>query len=177
MFKIQPFQNRYYLMDGRLCGSVHSLNQDEEYMFEYMNIFDKYVTPNCKVLMLGGGGYTWPQHFLKHFTGTIDVIEIDPTATELAREYFGLHNDPRLRIIHADARDYIKQLQGPYDLIINDMFVEINPVYLNITDIQRLLTPTGVYLQNITGQPEFIRTTQGKENNTVIVWNNPSKLK
>ena len=177
MFTVQLFQNRYYLVDGRLYDSVYSLNENEEYMFEYMSIFDNYVTPDCKVLMLGGGGYTWPQHFLKHFTGTIDVVEIDPTATKLAQQYFGLVYNNRLQIIHADAREYIKQAIGPYDLIINDMFQEINPVYLDITDVQKILKPNGIYLQNITGQPDFIRTTQGKENNTVIVWNHPSKLK
>lgn len=177
MFQISKKGNKYYLLDGALCDSVHSLDENEDYIFGYMKIFDQYVTPNCKVLMLGGGGYTWVQHFLKNFTGTIDVIEIDPSVTVLAKQYFGLTDNPRLQIIHADAREYIKQPIGPYDLIINDMFIEINPVYVDITDICKILTPQGQYLQNITGKPKFIPVDSPQEQNTVIVWENPSKLK
>jgi len=44
-----------------------------------------------KVLMIGGGAYTYPKFYLKNFPEKkIDVVEIDPELTELAKKYFYL---------------------------------------------------------------------------------------
>ncbi len=50
----------------------------------------KHFNPDFKkTLMFGGAGYSYPKNFLfKYSEATIDVIEIDPMVTELAKKIF-----------------------------------------------------------------------------------------
>lgn len=53
----------------------------------------------------------------------LDVVEIDPMTTELARRYFHLNiHDPRLRIFHEDGRTFINYTKEKYDIIYFDAF-------------------------------------------------------
>lgn len=56
---------------------------------EFYHLAHHFV-PNMKhALMLGGAGYSFPQSFLATYPDAhIDVVEIDPKVTELARTYF-----------------------------------------------------------------------------------------
>ncbi|MFC1623100.1 fused MFS/spermidine synthase [Patescibacteria group bacterium] len=84
----------------------------------------RFFNPNFKdTLMLGGAGYSYPKDFLRKYQhATIDVIEIDPRVTELARKYFRLKDDPRLNIFHEDGRVYLNQVDKKYDVIFGDAF-------------------------------------------------------
>ncbi|MCU0228224.1 MAG: fused MFS/spermidine synthase, partial [Bryobacterales bacterium] len=63
-----------------------------------------------RVLMVGAAGYAFPRFQLERFPRLhVDVVEIDPEMTALARRYFGLRDDPRLRIFHADGRTFLNQ--------------------------------------------------------------------
>lgn len=97
---------------------------------ELVNEYTKYYhlaehfNPNFKkTLMLGGAGYSYPKDFLlKYPEAKIDVIEIDPKVTELAKKYFKLKEDPRLTIYHEDGRVYLNKTQEKYDVIFGDAF-------------------------------------------------------
>lgn len=82
------------------------------------------LTPDIKsTLMLGGAGYSYPKEFLQRFpNSTIDVIEIDPQLTEIAKKHFALQDSPRLNSIHEDARTYINTTTKKYDVIFGDAF-------------------------------------------------------
>ena len=42
--------------------------------------------------MIGGGAYSYPKSYLREFPwAEMDVIEIDPALTELAKKYFMLN--------------------------------------------------------------------------------------
>lgn len=76
-----------------------------------------------KTLMLGGAAYSFPKDFLRRYPeASIDVVEIDPKLTELAKKYFQLKDDPRLKIYHEDARVFLNRNKGKYDLIFGDAF-------------------------------------------------------
>jgi spermidine synthase len=63
-----------------------------------------------RFLMLGGAGYSIPKYLLRtRHDITLDVVEIDPAVTELARRLFALKDDPRLTIHHEDARLYLNR--------------------------------------------------------------------
>jgi len=74
--------------------------------------------------MLGGAGYSFPKDFLLHYEKqqTIDVVEIDPEVTELAKQYFDLKENPRLTIYHEDGRVYLNRTLNKYDVIFGDAF-------------------------------------------------------
>lgn len=76
-----------------------------------------------KALMIGGGAYSYPKEFLKeHPNAVIDVVEIDPKLTQVAKKYFNLKDDPRMRIFHEDARTYLNRSHERYDVIFGDVY-------------------------------------------------------
>lgn len=98
----------------------------DELVNEYTKYYHlaKHFDPNVnKTLMLGGAGYSYPKDFLlKYPKATIDVVEIDPKVTELAKRYFKLKENPRLNIYHEDGRVYLNKTQEKYDVIFGDAF-------------------------------------------------------
>jgi spermidine synthase len=99
----------------------------DELVNEYTKYYHlaKHFNPNFKkTLMLGGAGYSYPKDFLSKYPGaSIDVIEIDPMVTMLAKKYFNLKENSRLKIYHEDARVYLNKTQEKYDVIFGDAFV------------------------------------------------------
>jgi spermidine synthase len=93
---------------------------------EYSKYFHLAINfnPNLKkALLFGGAGYSYPKDFLLKYPGrTIDVVEIDPQVTELAKKYFRLKDDPRLTIYHDDGRVFLNKTEKKYDVIFGDAF-------------------------------------------------------
>jgi len=108
-----------------------------------------------KTLMIGGAAYIYPQYYLRKYpTATIDVVEIDPKLTALAREYFSLKDDPRLQIIHADGRVFLNQNEKKYDVVLMDAFnsISIPPQLASKEAVEKIynsLDDDGVVLVNI----------------------------
>ncbi len=110
-----------------------------------------------RVLMIGAAGYAFPRFQLETFPRLrMDVVEIDPAMTTLARRYFGLQEDPRLRIIHADGRVFVNRARQQYDVIYIDAFQTRTPPFQLLTrDFARLLArclrPGGMVVLNLIG--------------------------
>ncbi|MBT8395170.1 MAG: spermine synthase, partial [Bacteroidia bacterium] len=54
----------------------------------------------------------------------ITAIEIDPVIIEIAKEEFNLSENKNLKIICADAYDFINQNKDLFDLVIVDLFID-----------------------------------------------------
>lgn len=52
----------------------------------------------------------------------LDVVEIDPGMTRVAREHFATPADPRMYVIHEDARRFLNRNTLQYDLVLVDVF-------------------------------------------------------
>jgi len=117
-----------------------------------------------RTLIIGGGGYTYPRYFLARWPdAAMQVAEIDPAVTDAARACFGLQDDARLTIVHADGRNLVrnllrrKQAGEPvedFDFVygdaVNDYAVPHHLTTLEYTRmINELLTPRGAYLINL----------------------------
>jgi len=100
--------------------------ESDELVNEYTKYYHlaKHFNPNFKeTLMLGGAGYSYPKDFLRKYTeAKLDVIEIDPKITELAKKYFKLKENPKLTIYHEDGRVYLNKTKKKYDVIFGDAF-------------------------------------------------------
>lgn len=120
--------------------------------------------PIHKVLMLGGGGYSYPKHLLTtHRDVSIDVVEYDQAVTDLAWKYFYLDeleaylsSEParRFGLVTADGRSYLKSCAKRYDAILNDTFQGNRPAKSLATlqavrEYKRHLNPGGVYITNV----------------------------
>ena len=113
--------------------------------------------------MLGGAAYSYPRDFLRAFPeAAIDVVEIDPGVTRLAREYFDLKDDARLLIVHEDARTFLNRNVEKYDLIFLDVFRSDSiPFHLTtrqaIAKLHAALSEKGVLLINVISAVEAER--------------------
>jgi spermidine synthase len=106
-------------------SSVMSLEDDElvEMYTRYYRLAEHFNPKLKGSLMLGGAGCSYPKDFLKSFPeAEMDVIEIDPTLTEMAKKYFDLKENPRLSFFHEDARTFLNRNKKRYDVIFVDVF-------------------------------------------------------
>ncbi len=133
---------------------------DEEPVLEYSRFYHLigHFNPNFRhSLVIGGAGYSFPKEYLGSYPdATLDVVEIDPQMTAVAREFFRLKDDTRLNIIHEDGRMFINRADsGKYDAILMDAFGSLFSVPAHLTTIEavnhlnRILTDDGVIIFNL----------------------------
>jgi spermidine synthase len=85
----------------------------------------------------------------------VDVVELDPGITALARDHFGLRDHPRLRIIAEDARTFLNRNTEKYDVILCDAFNSHYAIPFHLTTVEAVrcikdaMTPEGVVLINL----------------------------
>jgi predicted membrane-bound spermidine synthase len=122
------------------------------------------MTTHLRVLVIGGGGYTYPRAAMELVPNTrMDVVEIDPGVTKVAKEYLGLKEYPgRLNIVHMDGRQFVaeKAEASTYDLVIQDAVNDLSvPSHLLTKEyndaVKRVLKPDGVYLLTVIDAIEY----------------------
>ncbi len=166
--------------DGRLATlmridkqfSSGQYTDSDELVFPYAYYYqlDSYFTKKVDTaVLLGGAGFTVNTDFLaRNPTGTITVVEIDPKLEEIAREFFRLKDDPRLRLVTEDARTFFNRNEAKYDAIYMDAFSTMYSVPFQLTTkefvekISAGLSDDGTYITNaigtITGEKgQFVR--------------------
>jgi len=106
--------------------SAMFLDKDDNLVFPYQMVFrlaDHFNPDIKKSLIIGGAGYSWPKDYLRrHNDSTLDVVEIDPKMTEVAKQYFNLPDDTRLTTYNQDGRTFLNRTDNKYDSIIVDAF-------------------------------------------------------
>src|SRR3989338_773563 len=143
-------------------GRVWSGAGADELVVEYTKFFDLvwHFNPDIeKTLMLGGGAYSYPKYFLSQNKDTeMDVAEIDPGLTELARLFFNLQDLPRLDVFHQDGRVFLNQTEKTYDAIFIDAFASSVPFHLTtkefVGEVFEHLNEGGVVAMNIVASIE-----------------------
>ena len=129
--------------------------------YEYLQIFDAVArrtearVREPRLLFVGGGGYTLPGVIARRNPrARIDVVEIDPAVTCVARRWFGLETGGRLRPVHQDARWFALRSGERYDLVFIDAFNDLSVPYHLTTleagrDLRQLLRPGGAIVANV----------------------------
>lgn len=148
------YQSATYL-DDRRFDPVFS------YYYAFDQAFDCGLEPH-RILMVGGGGYSWPKHVAFHHRGaaSLDVVEIDPAITSVARKHFYLDEcmgrfPGCIYLFAGDGRRYISDCDdSKYDCIVLDAFSGCEPVISLATvecslEVRRVLTDDGVLLANV----------------------------
>lgn len=132
----------------------------DEMVFDYGRYYHliRHFKPDFKdTLMVGGAGYTFPKEYLRKYPeAKMDVVEIDPQMTEIARKYFKLKDDPRLNIIHEDGRILLNRAEtAKYDAVLMDAFGSLFSVPYQLTtleavqNISRVMRDDGVVIFNL----------------------------
>ena len=154
-------QMRGLMIDPRATQSKMFLDSDDlasEYA-KFYHLVRCFKPDFQRVLMIGGAGYSFPKDFLKTYPAArIDVVEIDPQMTEIAKVYFDFKENPRLESIHQDGRIFLNQAESEkYDAVLLDAFGSLFSVPFQLTtveavkEIRRVLKPGGVVIFNLGG--------------------------
>jgi spermidine synthase len=126
--------------------------------------------PVEKVVMLGNAGGTTGRSFGVYYPDVYyDGVEIDPKVNEVAEQYFGLTENPRVTAITADARPFLYSSDEMYDLIFIDAYRQpYVPFYLATAEFFALcrerLAPDGIVALNIStvpGDDRLVRSIAG----------------
>ncbi len=163
---------------------IHSINDMENPLYldyEYLRMYDELTRwrigdrTSFRTLFIGGGGYTFPRYLEARYPGSeIDVVEIDPEVTRIAREHLGLSRDSRIRSFNEDGRWFVMNSpdKGKYDFIFGDAFNDLSiPYHLTTREFTEqmaaLLKPEGILLTNLIDSfergafmPAYVRTLE-----------------
>lgn len=131
------------------------------------------------VLVLGvaGGTIIHMLHAL-YPKAQITGVDIDQVMIDLGKKYFGLNDIPKLTLIVADAKDFIKYQQAKkYDCIVIDLFIGRDiPDFVSSRDylqaIHRLLLPKGFVFINYLKELEYGMRPSGMTKTLRIVFKN-----
>ncbi|AHE98944.1 fused MFS/spermidine synthase [Thioalkalivibrio paradoxus] len=117
-----------------------------------------------QVLLIGGGLRGTLAEIVRHPGVRVDYVELDAILTRAARPYVSdatraaLH-DPRVRLIHADGRVYLKETPERYDLVLVDVpdpaTAVLNRYYTQefFAQVQRRLNPGGILVIGAVSTP------------------------
>ena len=150
---------RYLMIDPNFVQSAMYLDNGKpatKYI-KFYHLLRHYKPDFQKTLIIGGAGYSFPREYLEKYpTKEIDVVEIDSQMTEIAREYFRLKDNPRMKIFHEDGRTFLNRAEpNQYDAILVDAFGSQFNIPFQLTtieavaEIKRLLKPNGVVIFNV----------------------------
>ncbi|MFQ3318324.1 MAG: spermidine synthase [Natronomonas sp.] len=111
-----------------------------------------------RVLFIGGGGFTGPKRFAEEYNATIDVVEIDPEVIRVAKKYFRVKESEQLNIHNADGRQFLRETDHTYDLIVLDAYKKDKvPFQLTTVEFMQLasnrLSEDGMLFANLISAP------------------------
>jgi predicted membrane-bound spermidine synthase len=136
------------------------VNQPNELAFDYTRGIAEVVAEAPRkdhILVLGGGAFTLPQHFGQQYPkAQVDAVEIDPKLVAISEKYFQYRAPANVRIIADDARAFLGYSNATYDVIVIDVYSDINvPFAVATTEytaaLKSRLKPGGVVVANIIG--------------------------
>lgn len=164
--------NRIWILEGESDGrrlrylhthaftsqSVVDLDQPDDLVLPYaqlmLRIAQSAERPQ-RALIIGGAGCSLPRALIKQFPDAqVDVVEIDPDMTEVAKAYFFLQDDSPIQFFHEDGRTFINRDHTPYDIILVDAYDANLTLPFHLATAQAmaryssLLAPGGVFAMN-----------------------------
>ncbi|MBU1053313.1 MAG: fused MFS/spermidine synthase [Proteobacteria bacterium] len=150
---------RFLRVDKSWGQSAVVIGEPDELFFDYLKFYrlaEHFCPQNQKALLIGGGAYTVARDYIRRNPDNIiDVIEIDPNFTLLAKKYFYFKDDPRIRSIHEDGRTYLRRATTKYDVIFIDVFKSSASPPFHLTtkeamqEASALLNENGVMVTNL----------------------------
>jgi predicted membrane-bound spermidine synthase/Flp pilus assembly protein TadD len=165
-----PYHRAFY--QDKLRHSEADLRDWGDLKYPYMRIYEALVNMKAgkndkpvRLLLLGGGGYVFPNYLFRARPGSeIVVVEIDPGVTLAAQLAFGFPTNAPVDIHHMDARNYVAEALRrnreepgsvePFDFIVCDSVSDYSVPYQLTTKefmamVRDLLKPEGVYVMNL----------------------------
>ncbi len=140
-----------------LDGAIQTTERDE-FIYHEMIVHPAAFTFTRqieRVLVIGGGDGGTVREVLKHEPKQIDMVEIDRDVVEFAKEYLpsiscGL-KDERVNLVFGDGREFVRDKEDTYDLIIVDCSDPVGPSKVLYEeefykDAAKALKPDGIFV-------------------------------
>jgi spermidine synthase len=117
------------------------------------------------VLFLGvAGGTALKQLVTVYPKLTVTGVDLDPAVLNVAREYFGLKGERRIKLVADDARWFVSQAKEKYDVIAIDLYVTGHIPFFTTTKefftlVHDRLSENGIVIMNVlsaTGTGELL---------------------
>ncbi|MCX6737873.1 MAG: fused MFS/spermidine synthase [Candidatus Parcubacteria bacterium] len=150
---------RFFMQDRSLWGG--KFLDSEEHAFEYSKYYFLYKITGVEVkraLVIGGGIYTIPKSIAEELPNTIvDVVEIEPSLIDLARDFFELKDYSNLNNFIQDGRRFLSDSKNKYDLIYGDAYSSLYSIPSHLTTreffkvVRDKLDDKGIFIANIIG--------------------------
>ena len=149
------FSSASFIDEDKKFELVFNYLKKYDIMFDFLDAKD--------VAMIGGAAYQYPKYYISHFPDKkMDVIEIDPMATKIAKKYFYLddllneYGEDRIGLYNDDGRLFLEKSNKIYDAVLNDAFSGVVPVGNLATveaaeTIKSKISNDGVYISNVLG--------------------------
>jgi spermidine synthase len=124
-----------------------------------------YPTAPKRILMIGLGAGSISTYLGRAMPDAqIDVVELDPGVISAGKDYFGLRETDRIRLIAGDGRVYLNRHNDLYDLILLDAFRELGiPFHLLTREFYGLvkehLAPGGAMASNVAANTKLYLST------------------
>lgn len=142
-----------------LVHSYSDLDDPDHLEYGYLQIFNDVAgaamerVERPRYLFIGGGGYTLPR-LLSRYHAEVDVVEIDPAVTRVARRFFGVPRQTPILTFNEDARWFAMRDHPPYDVVFIDAFNDLSvPYHLTTREytemLARMLRPDGALVANL----------------------------
>jgi spermidine synthase len=141
----------------RAAQSGLATDDNSDLIFDYNQRMYELATglAPTRILSIGGGMFTLPMALLEALPDChIDVVELDTGLQSIARQYFGLRDDARLRIHDDDGLSFLAANTATYDMILIDAYTHdsAEPTLGNAEAIGYMinaLAPDGLVAANV----------------------------
>lgn len=160
VFKGRP--TRFFQQDKSGSGAMFLDSDDPtDLVYAYSKYYAVYkiFKPDIqRALVIGGGAYSIPKALLTEAPhAEVDVSEIEPSLFDLAKKYFSVKNNQRLRSYTEDGRRLLRDSDKKYDLIFSDVYYSLYSIPAHFTTqeffalAKETLTDDGIFIANLIG--------------------------
>jgi len=161
--RVSEVEGYRYLSFNRTRGSQSAVSVRDPFELRFPYTRASFVVPAFftrkpgRILFVGLGGGSIPRVMGKHYPDSrIDIVEIDPDVTEVAKKFFFFEPTPKMKVIVMDGRRFLRSSREEYDLIFLDAYDDRSiPFHLTTKEffetVKKRLAPGGIVASNVWG--------------------------
>ena len=157
IIRVEEAGSRRYLYLNYRDGAQTVMDTERLLTGSYYDYFllGPHINGGRKILFLGvAGGTSLKQLVTAYPKVEITGVDLDPAVLDVARNYFGLAGEERIRLVAGDARWFLDESGGRYDIIALDLYVTGHIPFFTTTReffelVHARLAEGGVMMMNV----------------------------